>query len=137
MRGRVSRKPIRVSTYYKLGRTQAELDFVNVDIHGDTCMFVDPRALRQLQTDWTDECVSLLQNFFSTVLEYIRQDREVESKALLEVLHEPNETHLGLSKGQAQGSGLGEWLASEVHVSLSESAAVRTGLLRDLEDKLY
>jgi hypothetical protein len=41
-----------VSQHFKLGRTQAELDFVDVDVTGDTPLFIDPQAIRQLPDDW-------------------------------------------------------------------------------------
>ena len=63
---------MRVSEYYKLGRTQPGLDFVDVDIDADLPVFTDPRALRLLPSDWGAECVSLLQNFFETILSAIR-----------------------------------------------------------------
>lgn len=124
----------RVSTHYRLGRTQPTLDFVDVDIHGDSRMFVDPRALRQLETEWTDWCISLLQSFFSEILRCVKHNEADRGKALLSVLREPNETHLGVSRGRARGSGLGAGFAVSVYEALSESAAIKSGLLEDLED---
>lgn len=126
---------MRVSEYYKLNRTQAELDFVDVDIYGDVPLYVDPRALRLLRSSWGQEAVALVQDFFTAVLEAIRHDDEVEGRRLLAGLAEPNETHLGLSRGKAQGSGLGKGLALAVYRSLRASDAVKSeGLLEDLED---
>ena len=98
---------MRVSEYYKLDRSQPELDFVDVDVVGDVRVFIDPRALRLLETEWGDECRSLLQNFFSSVLQRLRSGDTQGARELLTVLREPNETHLGLSQGRAQGRALG------------------------------
>jgi hypothetical protein len=125
---------MRVSEYFHLGRDQGELDFVDVDIRGDTPVYVDPRALRLLPTDWGQECVSLIQHFFRTVLRAIRQGDDVEAQRLLAGLREPNETHLGLSRDRARGSALGTGLARDVWEALSETDAAATGLLQDLED---
>jgi|SRR5579862_8178658 len=125
---------MKVSEYYNLGRHQGELDFVDVDIWGDTRLYVDPRALRLLTTPWGAECVTLVQHFFRAVLEAIRNGRNDEAKRWLSGLREPNETHLGLSRGRARGSGLGPELAEEVWESLSATDAAVTGLLRDLEE---
>ncbi len=57
----------RVSEYFRLHREQPVLDFVDVDIDTDLRVFVDPRALRLLQTDWGHECVALIQDFFSAL----------------------------------------------------------------------
>src|ERR1700761_2550079 len=126
---------MRVSEYYKLERTQSELDFVDVDIYGDVPLYVDPRALRLLRNPWGQEAVALVQDFFTAVLEAIRHDDEKEGQRLLAGLSEPNETHLGLSRGKAKGSGLGKGLALAVYRSLRASDAVKAeGLLEDLED---
>lgn len=99
------RAVLRVSEVFKLGRTQPTLDFVDVNVRGDVPVFVDPRALRLLHSAWADECVSLVQNFFQTVLEAIRAGDDDAARNLLGVLREPNETHLGLSRGRARGRG--------------------------------
>lgn len=127
---------MRVSEYYNLGRTQPSLDCVDVDVVGDVPVFVSPRALRLLHSQWGDECVSLLQNFFRGVLELIRGGRNVEAEQLLRTLREPNETHLGLSKGRARGRALGTDSAHDVWNALSTSEAASSGLLQDLEDMI-
>src|SRR5262249_37063537 len=98
---------MRVSDYFKLKRSQPTLDFVDVDVRGDSKIFVDPRALRLLHSSWADECAALVQSFFHTVLKAIRRGANGKARMLLSVLKEPNETHLGLSKGKAQGRALG------------------------------
>ena len=127
---------MRVSEYYHLDRTQPELDFVDVDIYGDVRIYVDPRALRLLPSRWGDECVSLIQIFFQTVLDAIRNGMEERAKSLLMKLKEPNETHLGLSKDKARGRALGYESAIDVFEALSQSEAARSGLLEDLEDTI-
>lgn len=122
-------KGVRVSQLYKLGRTQPTLDFVDVDVFGDARVFVDPRALRLLPSTWGDECVSLVQDFFSTVLRAIRAGRDAQAQALLRVLREPNETHLGLSKGRSRGRALGSESARDLWSALRKSDAVSSGLL--------
>ncbi|MGH6876903.1 MAG: hypothetical protein ACREHV_05915 [Rhizomicrobium sp.] len=125
---------MRVSAYYKLGRSQTTLDFVDVDISGDTRVFISPTALLHLPSAWGNECVSLIQNFFGTVLGHIRAGRQGDAIALLSALREPNETHLGLSADEAHGRALGSKSAREVWTALSHSEAAKSGLLEDLED---
>lgn len=98
---------MRVSQFYDLGQTQPALEFVDVDIQADTRVYVDPRALRSIDSDWAHECVSLLQSFFSAVLDSIQSGRHKRALELLASLSEPNETRLGLSVGRAQGRGMG------------------------------
>jgi hypothetical protein len=126
---------VRVSEYYQLGRTQPTLEFVDVDTWGDTRVYVDPRALRFIDSDWARECVTALQSFFTAVLEAIQSD-DARAVELLGTLHEPNETRLGQSRDRAQGRGMGQDLAQEAWDALSTSQAVQTGLLEDLEDSI-
>lgn len=127
---------MRVSQYYRLGRTQPTLDFVDVDVRGDATVFVDPRALRLLHSAWADECVSLIQDYFSTVLRAINDGDHRRARSLLRVLREPNETHLGLSRDRARGRAIGPRSARDVWEALSKSEAVKSGLLEDLEDTI-
>lgn len=127
---------MRVSDYYQLDRTQPNLDFVDVDIVGDTRIFVDPRALRLLPSNWGNECVSLVQNFFQVVLSAIKEGNHNRARNLLLLLKEPNETHLGLSKKEARGRALGRDSAHDVWKNLSKSEAITSGLLEDLEDTI-
>jgi hypothetical protein len=132
----MTRDVMRVSDYFNLKRKQPTLDFVDVDVFGDTKVFVDPRALRLLPSTWGDECVSLVQNFFRVVLEAIQKGEHGRARQLLGALGEPNETHLGLSKARARGRALGEESAVDVWEALSKSDAVSSGLLEDLEDTI-
>ena len=127
-------KSRRVSEIYKLGLGQGSLDFVDVDIFTDTPLFISPRALQTLPSDWGDECVHLVQSFFGEVLQLIKSGRNEKAEALLAELKEPNETHLGLSVGKSQGRALGTESAKKVWAALSRSEAAKSGLLRDLED---
>jgi hypothetical protein len=125
---------LRVSQYFGLGQTSAELDFVDVDVRGDTTVFVSPTAIRMMRSQWADQCVYLIQDFFQEVLDSIRAGKNDHAEKLLRSLREPNETHLGLSSGKPRGRALGTQSAHDVWDALQQSAAVKTGLLKDLED---
>jgi hypothetical protein len=124
----------RVSQHYSLGRTQGSLEFVDVDVDNDVALFIDPGAIRLLGTTMSQECASLLQNFFQTVLAAIRAGNDDDAKDLLATLNELNETRLGYSAAGSAGRGMGRELATAVHGRLSASRAVQTGLLNDLEE---
>lgn len=124
----------RVSEYYRLGRTQPTLDFVDVDVSNDVRVFLDPRAFRLLQSDWGEQCRDLLHSFFAEVLAAISSGDSGRGRTLLSRLREPNETHLGFSAGTSRGHGLGRESGQSVADALSASRAARTGLLQDLED---
>lgn len=126
----------KLSSYYKLGLTQPSLPFVDVDVNRDLKVYVDPRALVLDHTDQGRACVSLVQDFFQTVLHLIRSGHDHEAQSLLAQLREPNETRLGMSSGRPAGRALGAASARLVWDALRRSEAVRTGLLEDLEDTI-
>ncbi len=130
------RRRQRVTDYYGLGLQQWQVDFVDVDILGDTKVYVDPTALRRLPTEWGHDCVSLIQDFFGAVIEAAKAGKHNRGLELLRGLSEPNETRMGLSRGRPRGRGVGEVRAEEIWNGLINSKAVQTGLLVDLEDTL-
>lgn len=125
---------VRVSEYFKINQQQASLEFVDVDVYGDTKLFVDPRSLKDIDSDWAHECVRLIQDFFDNVMHSIQSGDHGHARRLLADLHEPNETHLGLSKHQARGHAMGDGLARDIWQALLNSDAAKSGLLEDLED---
>ena len=125
---------MRVSQHYELGKTQPSLPFVDVDIVRDARLFVNARAINNLNSDWGDYCQELLQDFFNELLQSIRNDDNARAINLLSQLREPNETHLGLSKGKSDGRGLGPKKARQIWRSFRSSKAVKSGDLTDLED---
>jgi hypothetical protein len=125
---------MRVSQVFKLGRDQPTLDFVDVHVDADTAIFVDPNALRGLDTDWGAECRSLLQHFFGYVMELMRRGDEPAAITLLASLRERNEFHLGFSVGPSRGRGFGSGHAGDVWQALTKGKAAKTGLLQDIED---
>lgn len=125
---------MKVSQHFGLGLSQASLEFVDVDLETDVALFIDPRAISQIDSEWTDECVALLQDFFNAVLDCIASSDHHRATELLGLLSEPNETHLGLSTDRPSGHGLGVSGAADVWRALSESEAAKSRLLEDLED---
>lgn len=125
---------MRVSEYFGLKRTQAYLDFVDVPLHTDLAVFLDPHAIRSLESTWGNELSSFLQTFFESVLNAIKHGEHLKAKTLLSSLNEGNEFHLGYSVGKSRGHGFGHDSADSVWDALTKSKAARSGLLQDLED---
>jgi len=125
---------MRVSQFYNLSKTQPSLPFLDVDIRNDVKLFVNARAINNLNSEWGDHCQDLLQDFFAELLGAIKGGKNGRALDLLSHLKEPNETHLGLSKGESDGRGLGLEKAKQIWRSFRSSKAVKTGLLTDLED---
>ena len=125
---------MRISEYFNLRKTQPFLDFVDVRLDTDIEVFVDPTALRPLKSKWGQECASLVQHYFETVLSHIKKGNHSKAKELVSSLNERNEFHLGFSKGRSRGHAFGKKSAESVWSALLKSQASRSGLLHDLED---
>ena len=93
----------RFSTHFGLTKSQPELDFVDIPLETDIRLFVDPYALSVASDTWLLECSNIVVGYFERVIESIRKDQKEDALKLLSHLGEPNDTHLGLSKGSAGG----------------------------------
>lgn len=125
---------MRFSEYFDLKRSQAYLDFVDIPIDTDLPVFLDPGAIKSLDSTWGHELTAHLQSFFEKVLKLIKTGKNVEAQRLLASLNERNEFHLGYSSGKSRGHGFGAGSAHSVWNALTQSKAVTSGLLKDLED---
>ncbi|MBA7590210.1 hypothetical protein ES708_32318 [subsurface metagenome] len=91
------------SEVFNLGKTQAELDFVNIPVDTDILLFVDPFAISRRTDRWSEQCHRTIINFFEQIVDAIRSGNEESARELLGHLQEPNETRLGYSFSRPQG----------------------------------
>ena len=80
------------------------------------------------------ECNNLIVDFFSTVINAIKNKRVKYAKQLLEQLNEPRETHLGVSRDSTSGKGVSGKQANDLYDRLSTSKAVISGRVTDISD---
>ena len=120
--------------HFQLAKSQAELDFVDVVLETGNPFFVDPFAISQRHDRWGQGAHLARKAFFQAIIARLRAGRQGEARSLLQNLAEPNETRFGLSRGRPQGAGIGPGQADEIFRALSQSEAVRTGLLTSLEE---
>jgi len=127
---------ITFSEYFNLGKSQHELDFVDVPINAsDIPLFIDPYAISKRDDRWSVHCHNYIVNFFQRVIDLMRNSKGSEAKYMLAGLREPNQTRFGLSKGtRPRGRGVGREQSVDLFDALRESTAVRTGFIKDLED---
>lgn len=127
-------KIITFSEYYKMGKSQMELDFVDVPVNGpDILLFIDPYALARRNDPWFKACADEVYGFFDHLLDLIRLNQKSEAMKLLNGLHESNETKLGYSP-RNQGAGVGLEQSGKLYAALRNSPAVLTGILKDIEE---
>jgi hypothetical protein len=124
----------RFSRAFRIGKTQAELDFVDVQLETDNPLFLDPFALSQRSDRWSLGCHLTLVTFFQRVVDEIRGGHEGRAMQLLRHLREPNETRLGFSVRRPDGAGIGDFQSRQLYEALRDSSAVRTGFLSSLEE---
>jgi hypothetical protein len=120
---------------FQLGVSQGGLDFVDVEVTTDNKVFIDPAAIRSQTGLWAEECKESLQTYFSQLIAAIGTGDRSRIQELIYPLVEPNETHLGNSKGKSKGRSLGSRKrADDLIDALFHSRAVQTGMLSDLDD---
>lgn len=122
------------SETFNLNKTQAELDFVDVELSGDIQLFIDPFAISQRRDRWSMDCNTIIAYFFQNVIDYIRASKFDRALYLLSYLNEPNETRLGFSLGEPQGAGVGRFQARQLLSAFRKSSAVRTGFINSIEE---
>lgn len=125
---------MRLSTFFNLGVTQHEVDFVDIDITNDTPLYIDPHFLASRTDAWSRDATTSIRSFFRHFLTLVRSGEQDEAFQLFLCLREPNETRLGMSRARSQGRGVGQEDARKIFDSLLESKAVHTGLVEDIED---
>lgn len=125
---------MKISERFNLDSTQFELDFVDIDTDTDMPLFVDPFFLGCRTDSWSINAYRTLRSFFQAFVNYVRNDRIDQAKALFNFLHEPNETCLGLSRGIPRGNAIGSIDSEKLFNSIIESEAVATGIVEDIED---
>ena len=58
----------RFSEHFNLGISQAQLDFVDVELSGDTPLYLDPYAIQTKSDDWSSKCIDQIRSFFQSLL---------------------------------------------------------------------
>jgi hypothetical protein len=124
----------RFSKYFKIGKSQAELDFVDVSNDYDTAVYVDPYAIEIADDAWSGQASATIRSFFLEVLASLKSGDSLRSANLMSHLHEPRETFLGVSSNKPQGLGVGSGQAGQLISAIRNSAAFKTGLLEDLSE---
>jgi len=119
-----------------LRKSQPQLDFVDIELDTDTPLFIDPAAFHDCPGYFAQKCAADITSFFDAVLHAAGEGDDEMGERLLAALREPDEIHLGLSKGLPKGRGLGHLQASIIFERIKTSKALKTGLVQDLNDVL-
>lgn len=131
---------MRISEYYGLP-DPGDLPFVDVNVHKDNRLYVDPRAIRLDPTTATyvEHAKASMTTYFNVVSTSIRRGDEVSRARALTLLQdftEPWQTRLGMAADGFHGHGgageVGRWIYDTL--TTNADALWRIGSLTQLED---
>jgi hypothetical protein len=122
------------SEVFKIGRTQPELDFIDIDFDGDFPLYFDPSIFLDRDDEFCKMCAEDIYDFFDAVMDAIRNKDRSRGVELLSALREPNDTFLGVSKGKPAGRGLGPRQAIKIYRNLERSKVISSSVITDLSD---
>lgn len=120
--------------YFNINRQQKDLEFVDIYINADRKFFLDPAKLLNYDDAMSIQMSNSIVKYFEKLLQYIREEDRLNSLRLLSGLREPKEIHLGYATKGYIGNAVGGVKGEKIYRKLSESNAVKTGLLKDLEE---
>jgi len=125
---------MRVTANYGIGRP---VPFVDVHVERDNALYLDPSAIRNGTDARSKRAHKILVDFFTEVLR-LRRSASAADQArglgLLQNLHEPNQTRLGVSAiGNIGGKAFGPELAKDLWDELGVNPAARADVLTRLE----
>ncbi|KQY75817.1 hypothetical protein ASD13_06105 [Microbacterium sp. Root1433D1] len=110
--------------------------FVDVHVHRDNLLFLDPSAIRNGGGKYAVAANKALIAFFTEVLRLrlssVAADH-VAGQEMLEHLHEPNETRLGMSVKSKYGRAFGHEESQDLWKLLENSREARIAVLTRLE----
>lgn len=120
--------------YFNINKEQKDLEFVDIYINADRKFFLDPAKLLNYDDAMSIQMSNSIVKYFDKLLQFIRKEDKLNSLRLLSGLKEPKEIHLGYATNGYIGNAVGGVKGEKIYKKLSESNAVRTGLLTDLEE---
>jgi hypothetical protein len=104
----------RISTHFKLKKSQRQLDFVDVCLETDNMLFIDPKLIEQSTNTGLAQMKNTLQIFSKYLFDYVRRRQRGKASELFKGISEPNETRLGYSNGKPQGNSMHGQLSEEL-----------------------
>lgn len=120
--------------YFGIKEKQRNLEFVDIYVNADKKFFLDPAKLLNFDDAMSIQMSNAIVQYFDELLQCIRKHDKSSSLRLLNGLREPKEIHLGYATNGYVGNAVGGVKGEKIYRKLSESNAIKTGLLKDLEE---
>jgi len=125
---------VRVTDLYGIA---GPVPFLDVHVDRDNLLFLDPSAIRNATDPLGRRAHDQLRSFVDEVLRCRvsphQADRD-KGLALMQQLHEPNQTRLGMSEQRVAGHGFGDELGGRLWDELRDNRARQAAALTRLED---
>ena len=88
----------KISRIFKLGKTQHELDFVDINPNRDIPVYLNPFVFAARSDAFSIDASRVVVGFFQHSLMLIKEGNVDGARANFQHLNEPNETRLGQSR---------------------------------------
>lgn len=113
------------------GITTEKEDFIDIPLTKDVELYVDPTRILGVESEKFDSKTAKkkLDDYFLTVFTLYRKGEKQRAVSMVSSSGEINATHLGLSKGKSQGTGVSPEILNRVFSQIVESGALTDELL--------
>ncbi|MBE5804498.1 MAG: hypothetical protein E7316_08310 [Clostridiales bacterium] len=125
---------MKISEMFDLNKSQYELDFVDIDPNIDTPLFLDPYYIAKCEFPFAEKAHETIRSYFEFLLALLRGDQIAKARELFSYLGETNDICMGMSADKPSGHGMGPKDTLTIFKSLSDSRAILTGVMEDIED---
>lgn len=119
---------------YEKYKLPSDVDFIDVELGTDNEYWIDPMMMHMDKSPMGKKCCEIVQQYFSVLLEFALYKDTVNGYSYTKNFIEINETRLGYSKNEPNGSSGGEALGKEIFDLIINSKAINTELIGDIFD---
>jgi hypothetical protein len=85
-----------ISTFYKVGYSQPDLNFVDIKLNTDNLLFIDPRLIENSKEALIMQMQFRIESFWGELIKAVRSKNDSKISYLLSGLKEPNEARVCL-----------------------------------------
>lgn len=125
---------VHFTEYFGINAKQEDIDFVDIYVNADRKLFLDPAKLLRYSDELSVRMSNHIVEYFGRFLGYVCKGDRLNGLKMLKYLKEPQEIHLGYAVNGYRGNAVGGVKGTHIYEKFSESKAVQTGLLKDLEE---
>lgn len=119
-----------LSEFFELGVSQESLDFVDINIEGDSELFLNPTLLNESRSTLINKVgLEKVSSFFNKIYSLYVNGRREEALSLFRFSEETNANHLGYSNGKPQGKGTSEEALARLFDTILETGVLSKEIL--------